>query len=157
MLTKRLLLSLVAVLVLALVAVGCGSDKKESSKSKPAITKAEFLRKGNAICTAGNKQIDAKGKKFFAGQKSKPSEAQLKKFATEVLIPNVQQQVDGIRALGSPPGDKAKVKAILDAADQGLAKSKQDPAAIASEGSQDPFARANKLAREYGLKVCGSG
>lgn len=153
--TKRLIPLVLAVLAVALVAAGCGSSKKSSSTSSSSkITKAEFLRKGNAICAAGNKEINAQGKKIF-GKNRKPTKAQLKQFATQVLVPSVEKQVNQIKALGAPAGDEAKVKAILDAADQGVAKGKQDPLVLVKD-SGDPFKRANKLARDYGLNVCGS-
>ena len=150
---NRLISIVFIVLGLALIGAGCGGDDKGSS---PSPTKAEFVRKGNAICTNGNKKIDAKGRKLFGGQQKKPSESQLKKFATDVLIPEVQKQVDQIRDLGAPKGDEKKVKAILDAAQQGIDKAKKDPIAITQDNGADPFQKANKLARDYGLTVCGS-
>ena len=138
-----------ALLAIALVVGACGSDEKS------APSKAEFLRKGNAICAAGNKEIDAAGNKMFKGQKGKPSEAQIKRFATEAALPSIERQVDQLRRLGAPKGDEAKVKAILDAAQQGIEKTKQDPALLAQDKG-GPFERANSLARAYGLTVCGS-
>jgi hypothetical protein len=131
------------------VAAGCGSDEK------PTPSKAEFLRKGNAVCAAGNKQIEAEANKRFRGQQSRPSDAELRKFATEVLLPSIEKQVSQLRDLGAPKGDEAKVKAILDAAQQGVDKGKQDPLSLTRDKA-DPFARANSLARQYGLNVCGS-
>ena len=145
---------LVCVLAAGLLAAGCGSSDKSGEKS--SITKAEFVKKGNAVCAQGNKEIDAAGKKLFGKDPNKrPSKAKLEEFATTVLIPSVEDQVSKIRALGAPKGDEAKVKAILDAADQGIQKGKQDPLSLTNEGS-DPFAKANKLAKAYGLTVCGS-
>jgi hypothetical protein len=144
----RLTVVLAALLGLALVAAGCGSDEK-------TISKAEFLRKGNAICASGNKEIDAGANKIFRNRKSRPSQADIKRFANEVLLPSVERQVKGIKDLGAPKGDEDKVKAILDAADEGIAAGKRDPASLASDNA-DPFAKANRLARAYGLTVCGS-
>ena len=147
--TKRLIPLVLAVLAaVALVATGCGSSKK-------SISKAEFLRKGNAICAQGNKEIQAEAQKRFPNQKGRPSNAQLKSFATEVVIPSVEKQVSKLKDLGAPKGDKDKVNAIWAAADEGIAKTKQDPLSVAVENG-GPFAKANKLANAYGLKVCGS-
>jgi hypothetical protein len=143
---------LVCFLAAGLLAAGCGSSDKSGEKS--SITKAEFVKKGNAICAQGNKKIEAQGQKLF-GPNKKPSKAKLEEFASTVLLPSVEDQVNKIRALGAPKGDEAKVKAILDAADQGVQKGKQDPLSLTNEGA-DPFAKANRLAKAYGLKVCGS-
>jgi len=76
---------------------------------------------------------------------------------TDSVIPNIQNQVDAVRALTPPSGDEDQVKSFLDAAQQALDKAEADPS-LFFEGSQnDPFAKANKLASDYGLKVCGQG
>ena len=151
--TNRLVPILACLAALALVGAGCGSDK---SSEKSSISKAEFVKKGNAICSQGNKEIEAKGRKVFGGTPNKkPSKAKMKEFASTVLLPSVEDQVNKIRALGAPKGDEAKVKAILDAADEGIQKGKQNPLSLAQEGP-GPFQKANKLATAYGLKVCGS-
>ena len=140
--------ALVAVLVLALAATGCGSsDKKTPSK-------AEFLKKGNAICTKGNKEIEAAGRKLFTSQK-RPPRAKMLAFAKDTILPSVQRQVDQIRALGAPKGDEKKVKAIVDAAQAGIDKAKKNPLLLTQQG-EGPFKQADTLARAYGLKVCGS-
>lgn len=140
--------ALVAVLVLAVAAVGCGgSDKK-------TLSKAEFLKKGNAICQKGNQEIQAAGQKIFTSKK-RPPQAKLLAFAKGTILPSVQQQVNQIRDLGAPKGDESKVKAIVDAAQAGVDKAKQNPAVLTQQG-EGPFKRADALARAYGLKVCGS-
>jgi hypothetical protein len=148
---------LLVLLSLAIVGAGCGSnDKNGGTGGSSSLSKAEFVRRGNAICAAGNKETEAQGQKLFGGQRKKPSKSQLTQFAATVLIPSVQKQVDQIRALGAPKGDEAKVKAIVDAAQQGIDKGKQNPLALTGQSGGDPFKKANALARAYGLTVCGS-
>jgi hypothetical protein len=132
----------------ATVAIGCGSSDDGPSK-------ADFLKQGNAICSKGNKVIEAGAKKTFASG-SRPSNAQITKFMTQTVIPGTQKQVDDIKALDPPKGDEDKVKAITNAADDAIAKTKANPISGAQEGAKDPFAKANKLANAYGLKACGS-
>jgi hypothetical protein len=146
--------SAVVAVAIALVGVGCGDDSSSSgdSSSSASITKEEFVTQANAICAEGNKEIDAGAQETFSA--GKPSEADIEKFATETLIPSVEQQVADIRALGAPEGDEDQVNAILDAADQGLEEAKSDPSVVADEKA-DPFAEANKLANDYGISECG--
>jgi hypothetical protein len=139
-------LALAATAVLVPLAAGCGSSNDNE------ISKSEFLKKGNAICKKGNKEIEQTANKTFKGQ---PSPAELKKFATDTLIPNVRSQLDQIKALGAPKGDKDQVDAILNEANAALAKGEKDPTILTNE-KKDPFKKANKLARDYGLTVCGS-
>jgi hypothetical protein len=102
-----------------------------------ALTKQQFIAKADAICKKGN-------------------QADLTKFAEQTVIPSIQEQVTAIAALPAPKGDEDRVKAIVDAAQQGLAKAKQDPSVITQQNSH-AFDKANQLANSYGLKVCGRG
>lgn len=141
----------IAIALMVVAPAGCGSDKKDSSDKAP--TKAAFLKQGNAICRKGSREIDVAGKKIFAH--GKPSAAELNEFATKTLIPGVQSQISGIEKLTPPKGDEAKVKAITDSAQAALNKGKAKPALLVSQ-KVDPFAKTNKMATAYGLKVCGS-
>ena len=48
------------------------------------------------------------------------------------------------------------MNAILDEAQSALDRGKKDPTLLASQ-KNDPFNKANQLAKNYGLTVCGSG
>lgn len=147
-------IAIAASLALVLAVAGCGSSSKSKS-STPTLTKAEFLKKGNAICKKGNREINQVANKTF-GKGKKPSHAAMMKFATSTLIPSVQRQINGVKALGAPKGDEAKVKEIVNTAQAALDKGKKDPAILVSNKS-DPFAKSNKLTKAYGLKACGGG
>jgi hypothetical protein len=142
-----------------LVLVACGSNS--NSNSTTALTKAEFLKQGNAICKKGNQQINKVANQTFTKKKypnGPPPQSVQTKFATDTAIPNIQSQIDGVKALGAPTGDEAQVKAIIDSAQSALDKAKADPTILLQNNSKnDPFAAANKLATAYGLTVCGSG
>jgi hypothetical protein len=145
---------LAASLALVLVVAGCGSSSKStSSTATPTITKAEFLKKGNAICKKGNREINQGAHKFF-GKGKKPGHGAMIKFATGTLIPSVQRQISGVKALGAPKGDEAKVKEIVTTAQAALDRGKKDPNLLVSN-KRDPFAKSNKLTKAYGLKACG--
>ena len=130
----------------ALLAAGCGSSGDKG------LSKAEFLKQGNAVCAKGNAEINAAGKKLGS---ARPSRAVLVKFATDTIIPNVEQQINGVAALKPPKADKSTVDALVASARQALAKIKANPALAITSGSQDPFAASNKQANAYGLTKCG--
>jgi len=138
-------LVLTAILSVGLVAFGCGGGDDN-------LTKAEFLKQGNAVCKKGNDQIDKVANQTFG--KKHPSQAKLNSFATDTLIPVVQTEIDGISDLNPPSADEDQVNAIVDEAQAALDKGKADPSLLVSEKS-DPFKKANKLANDYGLKECG--
>jgi hypothetical protein len=164
------------VLALALIAAGCGDDDDETTTAAtttPTTTTAgatgatgatgeplsheEFVAQADAICEAGDEEIDSQAQEFFP-EGGSPGTAEEEAFVSEVLVPNIQEQIDGIRALTPPEGDEDEVAAILDAAQDAIDQLEDDPSAITGAGSgPDPFAEANQLARDYGLKVCGQG
>ena len=141
---RTLIASACLLAAVAFGAVGCGGDDDE-------LTKAEYLKQGNAICKAGNKEIDAAAEKAFSSNQ-RPSNAEVKKFAEDTLIPSVEGQIDDLRDLTPPSADEDQVNAILDEADTALDETKADPAIVAS--GQDPFKKANQLAKSYGLTEC---
>jgi hypothetical protein len=137
-------------LVPALIAAGCGSSDNNSTTTAAAITKSAFIAKADAICAAGNKTANQAGEQQFGH--NKPTKADLEQFASGTIVPSVEKQLSEIRALGAPAGDEAQVKAITDAAQADVDKLKKDPSLITSNSTFDD---ANKLAQQYGLKVCG--
>jgi hypothetical protein len=145
-------------MVVALVAAGCGSSNNDNSTTT-ALTKAEFLKKGNAICKKGNQQINQVANQTFTKKKypnGPPPKSVQTKFATDTVIPTVQSQIDQIKALGAPKGDEAQVTAIVTSAQGALDQAKKDPSVLLSNGP-GPFEQTNKLSKSYGLTVCGGG
>ena len=149
--------ALLAVVALALIGAGCGDDDDSGDSSNPdggdALTKAQFLRQGNAVCAAGNAELEAEG----ATLGTEPSPQDIEDFALDELVPNIRNQIDALRELAPPAGDEDEVDAILTAAEDGVEAIEQDPASAFNDGSADPFDEANQLAAEYGLTACGSG
>jgi hypothetical protein len=145
-LTRGLAFAAIAGVVLIGVGAGCGGGDDDT------LTKAQFIQQADAICKKGNKRIDAAAKQIFT-TKQEPSKAQLTTFATDTLIPDVQGQVDDVRALNEPSEDEDEVNAFLDSAQSELDKGKEDPLYMTSDKS---FSETNKLGKQYGFKVCSA-
>jgi hypothetical protein len=154
----KLKLGTAAVTIAAALAVaGCGSSSTSTTTTgaQAALTKSQFLAKGNAICKKGNQAINkAAHEQFTQGQK--PSQSQVQDFVTTTVIPNIQEQITAIGALPPPSGDEAQVKKIVDDAQASLDKGKQDPALLAGNGP-DPFKDVNQETKAYGLTACAGG
>jgi hypothetical protein len=157
-LSKGFLALLASVVAIALVAAGCGSssDTTEESTSEATLTKSEFLKQGNAICAAGNKEIEEGfeefGKENNLSENKAPTEAQFEEISETVLVPGVSKQLEGLRSLGTPEGDEGELDELLSNAEGELEEVEEDPSVLSKE---DPFAEVNKEARAYGLTVCG--
>jgi hypothetical protein len=153
-LSKRLIAMMAGAAATAVIAAGCGS----SGDSTSSLTKAEFIKQGDAICKKGNKEIE-EGFESFAKQNDipqnqEPSKAEGKELVETVLVPSVSSQSEELRALAAPSGDEAEITAMLDSLDEGLEEAEEDPEALFGAKS-DPFGPANQKAAQYGLKVCG--
>lgn len=136
---KHLTVAIVAGLLIA----GCGDDEDEG------LSKAEFLKQGNAICKKGDDAIDAAGTKAFGGEE--PSKQELTEFAEQTIVPNVQREIDQLGELSPPEDDEAEVDSILTQAQSALDEIKAEPQLVATG---DPFADVNKKAKAYGLTAC---
>jgi hypothetical protein len=152
--------------VTALVAAGCGGDDDDDTTAattgETAVaggeppSKEEFIVEADAICKQGDREINQAGRETFGEEQ--PSQEEQEQFVTATVLPNIQGQLDGIRALTPPEGDEDEVAAILEAAQTAVDEAEQDPSALTQAGGgSDPFAEANRLAQDYGLTNCGGG
>lgn len=147
----------VVVLAVALALAGCGGSSKTSSSTsatvaKPVLTKAEFLAQGNAICAEGNRKLAAAQKTLEqAVGNAAPTRAQISAFVNGVFVPAIQAQIDKLRALGAPAGEKAAVAHALNLAQADIDAVKAKPQTLVSG---HPFANFAHLVHAYGLRSC---
>lgn len=151
--SARRLIAVATLLIAGLIATGCGSSSSSNSTSsaaaKPALTKAQFLAQGNAICTQGNKKLEVSEKALGTN----PSDAQFEAFITGPFKSEVQRQIDAIRALGAPAADQSTVSHIFDFAQSDLDRVTANPS-LFKTATTSPFRNFSTLAHKYGLTVC---
>ena len=94
---------LVAGLALVGALAGCGGDDGEGTVS--SMTKNQFMKKANAICSQVFDEIDRK----YGKLSNESTEAELNEQAQEIVPPLVSRLVDRLRALGAPTGEEARV------------------------------------------------
>ena len=61
---SKLLTAAVAAAVLAALVAGCGGGGDTTTDETVTLTKAEFIKQGDAICKEGNEEIEAGFEKF---------------------------------------------------------------------------------------------
>jgi hypothetical protein len=127
------------------------SSAPDALHTAASITKAEFVTQANEICAEGSKTIDAAANETFTG--GQPSQEDIVAFWGDTLIPSVTDQIAQIKALGIPAGDEDQVNALFAEVDSAISEAQQEVDS-GDVTNQDPFADANKLAGEYGLKEC---
>jgi hypothetical protein len=157
-LKKPVIVLLAALAALAVVAVaGCGSSSSSSTESTASLSKAEFLKKGNAICKEGNESINSEFEEFdkennLSETAEPPKEAQ-EEAVEQVLIPAINRQVEEVKALGTPEGDEGELAELISAEEGVVEEAEENPLLLFESTAKQK--EANKLATDYGLTVCG--
>jgi hypothetical protein len=80
------------------------------------------------------------------------TEAEKRQFVLDKVIPPYRQVADGLKSLGAPGRDEAKVEDFLNSYYNEITALEAAPAKGLSD--QPIFAEAQKLAFKYGLKAC---
>lgn len=149
-------IALFTVLLAAAAAVaGCGGGSDGSSTS--SISKAAFIKKTDAVCKRGNGRMEVAFAHFLEAHKNikKPSDAEYEELVGKVLVPNIKREIKEIRAFGAPGGDEDRVDGFLEALEEGIEVAERDPKVVVAS-SEAIFGIPSRLAKEYGLEVCGS-
>jgi hypothetical protein len=134
---------------------GCGSPKKTtaSTATTAAISKAQFIAQGNAICRQGNERLKAAQQTLEKSLgKREPTKVQIAAYVSTIFLPQIEDQIARIKALGAPPGEEAQVATMLALAQRDLSRVRSDPASL----SPASFARFARAAHAYGLTACAA-
>jgi len=137
-----------------------GKSSGQTSTPSGGLSKAEFVKRANAICEKGKKRSLAKMAAYVRkekGDSGQPNPALLVKAVKAVFIPGVEAQIKEIRALGAPSGDEETVEAFLASLEEGVDAAKEASGGSAGAAFGQGFKRSAKLAREYGLNGCAYG
>jgi hypothetical protein len=142
--------------IVALSAAGCGGGSDASSTAN-SISKAAFIKKADAVCKRGNRRMEAVFAHLLVQNKKikRPSKSDQEALVGTVLVPNIKREIREIRAFGAPSGDDDKVNGFLEALEEGIETAERNPKVVV-KSSEAIFGIPSRLAREYGLEVCGS-
>jgi hypothetical protein len=122
---------------------------------EPGATPTQFRAQGNAICKDAQADILRATRRTFGGRRPS-SDAQLIRFARKAMLPRYQQRLDALRQLDPPASDADEVRTILDSLDDALTAARKQPLTT-TVGRRDPYSKADRLARAYGLNKCVYG
>ena len=127
------------------------SDTTATDTTTADITKEEWIEQADAICKAGDDEIEAAGAELDANS----SEEDVQALITDVVVPNIADQADQISALPVPAGEEDSIGELTDALNQAVSDAEADPGALLTDDST--FEEVNTLAQDYGLTSCGNG
>jgi hypothetical protein len=152
---RRGYLAAVAALM-ALVVAGCGGSET-AAEELPHLTKAELIKKGEAICDQGNKVINAKFDRWGrqnAAEDKIASQKELNDFTAKVVLPVRKMELRRLRALGIPHPGAQTYRHILSEMEEGIERGERDHASMLAVGEDYAFAEAFERSFNYGLKSC---
>jgi hypothetical protein len=143
--------ALAGVVAIAVIAAGCGSSSDDS------LTKAEYIKQGDALCKKGGEEIEADVKSYAKENdislKKEPTKEQLGELSENAVIPGIKNQLEGLKDLGTPSEDEALANELVESLEEGIEKGEEDPTAFVTAG--DSLSKANELAKEFGFTECG--
>jgi hypothetical protein len=138
---------LVVTLALGLTAVACGGE------DQAPLSRAAFLKEGNAICKLRENERDAALKEASEEQEAGKSsrEAELEEFVIDVALPPIQAMTEELDDLVAPERDEKRVEVIVRGFQNGIGKLEDDPGSAMFGTS---FSEASMRAEAYGLTNC---
>lgn len=132
----------------------CGS----SDSGGGSLTRAEFVKQGNAICSKAevekNDSLKAALRKLGESNQTLTKARQVELVST-VALPPIRQMTEELGGLGAPSDEEAAVEAMVEAFETEVERLEADPASVVN-GSGGSFAPANKLAKAFGMKACAA-
>jgi hypothetical protein len=145
-------------LISALVGCGGGGDSNgggDSGGESASLSKAEFIKQGEAICKRTEKER-ATGIESFKKEAGISPEAQLsaKQYEEVVLnavLPALAHQGEELKALGVP--DEPAAETIISELEEGIATMEKH-AKNGEQETEDPFTDVREHSRAYGFKIC---
>jgi hypothetical protein len=156
-LNRVFLVALAVLVALAAIAAGCGGGDDTTDSAAVTLTKAEFIKQGDAICEEANEANQAEAEEFAKEngfELEKASKEQLEEAVGEVLAPSLNKQAEELGALGAPKGDEKKVEEIVVAVEGAADEIEGNPNLVFTGKA---LKKPNQLAEAYGFKVCGRG
>lgn len=148
----RWIIGLAVAVVLLGVGVGCGGGSGDTTSD---ITKAQFVKKADAICADFSKKRSAAAEKEFnaklagAGKLTSEVKELGEKLLDESILPLLNEQQEELESLGAPAEDEEKVDAMMENLGKGIGEMEEAEFQEVIAGDQlDPF---ESEAEKYGL------
>jgi hypothetical protein len=148
---RRWLILLTSVVALAALGSACGGGSADSSGGGGGeLTKAEFVKQADAICTKTDEDLLAALETAGKAAEGKTASKGEKEAVAMLGLARVQKEAEEIGELQPPSGDEGKASAIVKGIEEGVKKAEANPLQL----SEAQFEKAGKLAAAYGMKAC---
>jgi hypothetical protein len=156
---------ILVVLVLGLLAGGCGSgdsantgSEGETAGGEIAFTgkptkKPKFIKDGDAVCSKVPLAYRSNLQKYTKQFKNLPKKKKEEEETLKAAIPPLRIAAKEFQELGPPKADEAKAIAMVEALESAADELEKEPNAPLS-GPGSPFEEFSKLTKNYGFSTC---
>jgi membrane protein involved in colicin uptake len=154
-LRKLIAISIVGSLIAGLLAVGCGGGG--GSADAEQIDKATFVKQANKICEQASGRLAADiisiSKRESTGPNAGSTKAQ-RALVEDGLIPRLEEELQGVQALGIPEEGSSEIERFLEAYQQGIDKTKAKSKAVAVSEDVAPYEVIAVAGTPLGITEC---
>jgi hypothetical protein len=131
-----------------------GTTQSTSTKSGPPLTKAEFIKQGDAICEKVPQSYNKKLEQLnFKAEKEKNKLVSTAEGNLKAAVPPLYVAAEELEELTPPSKDEQEAEAIVDSL-EAAAKGVEAKPTSELTGPKSPFAEFQKLTGDYGFKFC---
>ncbi len=130
---------------------GTSTNASGKTNGGAPLSKAAFIKQGDAICAKIPEEYEAKRQELLKGPEK--AKATTEKVNEVAAVPPIFVAVKSFEELTPPQGDEAEAEAIVDAleaAGKGLEKEPNAP--LVGKGS--PYEEFQELTKKYGFTFC---
>lgn len=155
--SARAILPLAAVIAVMVLVGGCGGDGEDTAGAA-AASKAEFLKQANAGCRRARAGLRKMVSDFLELQRGrKPRPLLNADLAQLVLLPTIENEMEAVRVVKPPPGEKERIERLLYLEESALTRVVYMKRLPSIDAMKRVFARSVKKLRAYGLAGCTNG
>lgn len=155
--TARLAIAILLAVSIA-AGAGCGGGGGDATGSSPRLSRAEFVKRANAVCKRERVGLKREVSRLMRLQEHpKPRPALIALAAHYVLLPAIELEMVRVAGLGIPPQDEKRVENML-------TQERYELDGVAVRGTipsiaaiYRPFGKSARLFRAYGLSSCANG
>jgi hypothetical protein len=155
---KQVVSILAGVLLAICVVAGCGSSSSDDAITTTSLSKAEFIKEADAVCTKSGVRLRGDFQAFVSEKEAEGAgEAGQQDYAelvSTVIAPNIEREIQEIRDLGAPKGDVGSVTSFIEVTEQGLDRAEANPRLVTGGKAGLVFSAGAEQAKAYGFKVC---
>lgn len=150
------------VLLIALVAAaGCGGGGTAGTGTDAAATagkskaEREYIQEADAVCAKQRGEIRRMQRRYRRAAAARGlTGRRMAAGLVKTIAPALGYEVRSVRVLVLPRSDIDAVLRVLDSWQRQIEDAEVDPEGFVS--ASNPFARTERMAREFGFRVCGS-